>query len=227
MKNIVIVGASSGIGEALLNQLKSEGHHVFTLSRRDVPQSAAHYTWDVTGDVPTLNGLPETLHGLVYAPGTINLKPFNRIKIEDFTKDLEVNVLGAVRIIQALLPNLKAGNASVVLFSTVAATMGMPFHASIATAKGAVEGLTRSLAAELAPHIRVNALAPSLTQTPLAERLLNTPEKLSNAQQRHPLNRVGDPNKIAHWVSFLLSENADFVTGQVLGYDGGMSTLKA
>jgi NAD(P)-dependent dehydrogenase (short-subunit alcohol dehydrogenase family) len=165
---------------------------------------------------------------VAYCPGTIRLKPFQRLTREDFFEDLQVNLLGAVHIIKACLPNLKnsATGASIVLFSTVAVTTGMPFHASIASAKGAVEGLTRSLAAELAPRIRVNAIAPSLTDTPLAASMLSSDEKRQAAAERHPIKRIGSPQDIARMAVFLLSDAANWVTGQVLHVDGGMSTLR-
>lgn len=171
--------------------------------------------------------MPEIIDGLVYCPGTINLKPFHRLKSDDFLTDWQVNFLGAVNIIQSLLPNLKkAENPVIILFSTVAVTTGMPFHSSIAAAKGAIEGFTRSLAAELAPQIRVNCIAPSLTQTSLAEKLLNTTEKMDGASKRHPLQRFGQTADIAEMACFLLSDKAGWITGQVLHVDGGMSTLK-
>lgn len=171
---------------------------------------------------------PEVIDGLVYAPGSINLKPFNRLSIEDFENDFEVNVLGAVKTIQKLLPNLKKSeSASVVLFSSVAAKLGMPFHASISASKSAVEGLMKSLAAELsAQKIRVNAIAPSLTDTNLAATLLSTPEKREASGKRHPLQRLGTADEIAKMVEFLLSENSSWITGQIIGIDGGMSKIK-
>ncbi len=171
--------------------------------------------------------MPEIIDGLVYCPGSITLKPFHRIKAEDFIHDWQVNFMGAVIIIQSLLANLKkAENPGIVLFSTVAVTTGMPFHSSIASAKGAVEGLTRSLAAEFAPRIRVNCIAPSLTQTSLADKLLNTTDKLEGAAKRHPLQRIGQTADMAELACFLLSDKAGWITGQVIHVDGGLSTLK-
>jgi NAD(P)-dependent dehydrogenase (short-subunit alcohol dehydrogenase family) len=183
---------------------------------------------DVRQPPERLDGLPEVLHGMVYCPGTIRLKPFARLTREEFLEDLQVNYLGAAHLIQACLPNLKksASGASILLFSTVAVGIGMPFHASIAGAKGAVEGLTRSLAAELAPRIRVNAIAPSLTDTPLASSLLASEEKRQAAAERHPLKRIGSPQDMARLAVFLLSDAAGWITGQVLHADGGMSALR-
>jgi NAD(P)-dependent dehydrogenase (short-subunit alcohol dehydrogenase family) len=170
--------------------------------------------------------LPEHLDGFVYAPGSINLRPFSGLKPETFAQDMEVNFLAMVRVLQSVLPKLKKSEAaSIVLFSTVAVSVGMPFHTSVAAAKGAVEGFARSLAAELAPKIRVNVVAPSLTDTPLANKFLNNEQKMENAALRHPLKSVGTADQIAQTAAFLLSDKASWTTGQVLGVDGGMSRL--
>ena len=229
-KNILIVGASSGIGHALAELLQAEGANLFTASRR-LPEgiNSQHAAWDVTQPADGIfDQLPEVLHGIVYAPGTINLKPFNRLNVADFQNDFQINVLGAVATIQANLARLrKANGASIVLFSTVAVRTGMGFHASIATAKGAIEGLTLSLAAELAPlKIRCNALAPSLTDTPLAGNLLSSDEKREAGDKRHPLGRVGTPQDLAIFAKLLLSDEGSWVTGQIIGVDGGMGNLK-
>lgn len=233
-KNILVVGASSGIGLATARLLHDGGATLYTASRHLSPELAAlgstHITYDATQPVgAALDALPEVLHGLVYCPGSIKLRPFERVPLDDFRADFELNVLGAVQTLQATAKRLKKaeGGASVVLFSTVAAAVGMSFHASIATAKAAVEGLTRALAAEYAASgLRVNCLAPSLTDTPLAAALLGTPEKAEAGAKRHPLQRVGQPTDLASMAAFLLSDQATFITGQVLAVDGGMGKLK-
>ena len=232
MKNIIIAGAGKGIGLKTAELLQSE-NQLFTISRNNTAELSAlstkFYQLDLVNDnLDTLNDLPETIDGLVYCPGSINLKPFNRLTAQDFLNDFNQNVLGAVSLIQKLLPNLKrSGGASIVLFSTVAAKLGLPFHTSVAASKAAVEGLAKSLAAELASSkIRVNVIAPSLTDTPLAANLLNTEEKKEAAGKRHPLQRVGTAQEMAQLVSFLLSDNSSWITGQVIGVDGGMGSLR-
>ncbi len=223
-KNIVLVGGNSGIGKAVAAQLQENGATIFSYSRTGEGTAAV----DFSTDFEELPGLPEIIDGVVYCPGTINLKPFHRISITDFKQEMEVNFYGAIRLLQACLKGLKKSSSpSVVLYSTVAVQTGMGFHAGIASAKGAVEGLTRSLAAEWAPNkIRVNSIAPSLTETPLASALLSTPEKKEASDKRHPLGRVGKAEDIAEATVFLLSEKSSWMTGQILHLDGGMSHLK-
>ncbi len=223
-KNIILVGGNSGIGKAVAAQLQEDGATIFSYSRTGKGTAAV----DFSTNFEELPGLPEIIDGVVYCPGTINLKPFHRISIADFKQEMEVNFYGAIRLLQACLKGLKKSSSpSVVLYSTVAVQTGMGFHAGIASAKGAVEGLTRSLAAEWAPNkIRVNAIAPSLTETPLASALLSTPEKKEASDKRHPLGRVGRPEDIAEATVFLLSEKSSWMTGQILHLDGGMSHLK-
>lgn len=223
-KNIVIVGGNSGIGKATAELLKAQGANLYLYSKSGVGTTGL----DTSADFEEMPGLPEVIDGVVYAPGTINLKPFHRISVDDFKKEMEVNFFGAVRVLQACLKGLKKSSSpAVVLYSTVAVQTGMGFHAGIASAKGAIEGLTRSLAAEWAPSkIRVNAIAPSLTETPLASALLSTPEKKEASDKRHPLGRVGTAGDIAASTVFLLSPQSSWMTGQILHVDGGMSTLK-
>lgn len=223
-KNVVIVGGNSGIGKATVEILKKQGANLFLYSK----SGEGTITLDTASDFQEMPNLPEVIDGVVYCPGTIILKPFHRISIADFQKELEVNFLGAVRVLQACMKGLKKSDqASVVLYSTVAVQTGMGFHAGISSAKGAIEGLTRSLAAEWAPsHIRVNAIAPSLTDTPLASALLSTEEKKEASNKRHPLGRIGKPEDIASSTVFLLSPQSSWITGQILHLDGGMSSLK-
>lgn len=226
-KNILVVGASSGIGASISKELSEKGANVYTASRSEPSSSGVkHFTLDVSSmDGSELSDLPSELHGLVYCPGTINLKPFQRLKEEDFMNDFQINALGAAKVVQASLRSLKkAKGASIVLFSTVASQVGMSFHASISMAKGAVEGLGKSLAAELAPsHIRANVIAPSLTDTPLAQGLLSSEDKKNASAKRHPLNRVGTTEDMGRLAQFLLSEDGSWITGQVITVDGGLS----
>ncbi len=224
MRNAVIVGATSGIGQATARLLKSEDWNIFSISRS--ADNPSGIPWDVASDIPDLSLIPSEVHALIYCPGTINLKPFKRLTTNDFLTDFEVNVLGAVRIIQGLDSRLKAGNGSVVLCSTVAVGQGMPFHASVAASKGALEGLCRSLAAEYAPSVRFNCIAPSLTDTPLADKLLNSEAKRDASAQRHPLKTIGKAEDVAEMVRLLVSDGGRFITGQTIGMDGGLSTVR-
>lgn len=231
MANYLIIGGSSGIGSALVAQLIEEGHQVFaTYNTHPVTSSfpnLSYYPLNVLDETLNLSFLPEKLDGIVFCPGAIQLKPFARIQPADFIADYHLQVVGAIKVIQGALPALKnAEQASIVLFSTVAVQLGLNFHSLVSASKGAIEGLTKSLAAELAPKIRVNAIAPSLTNTPLASSLLNSDQKMEANAERHPLKRVGKPEDISAMAAFLLSPKTSWMTGQILSVDGGMGTIK-
>lgn len=232
-KNYIIAGGSTGIGLALAQRLLESGARVTVYSRSQgdlAPRSnLTHHLCDFASDELELGSLPNEIHGVVYCPGTINLRSFRSLKLDDFRNDLEVNTIGAIKLLKACQTGLKNGAgdspSAVVLFSTVAVQTGMPMHASIAVAKGAIEGLTLSLAAEWAPHVRVNCLAPALTDTPLASKFLSTPEKRAAMDAKYPLGRVGSPADLANTAMMVLSADNGWMTGQVIGVDGGMSTL--
>ena len=230
MATFLVVGGSSGIGLQVTNQLAAAGHTVHATYNTHVMESVGNVHYhpvNVLDENINLDFLPDSIEGIVYCPGAISLRPFNRIASEDFIKDYNLQVVGAVKVIQAALLKLKESkNGSIVLFSTVAVQLGLNFHSLVASSKGAIEGLTKALAAELAPTIRVNCIAPSLTNTPLAASLLNSDQKIDANAQRHPLKRVGTPLDIANAVEFLLTDKSSWVTGQILAIDGGMSTIK-
>lgn len=233
-RSYLIVGGSSGIGLETIKRLAGMEANIYTISRNKSDSlgdlKVQHLPFDVTSEdyAPFQEFLPETLYGIAYCPGTITLKPFARLTNKDFLNDLEINLLGAVKTIQCAIPALKKSEgASVVLFSTVAARTGLNFHASIASAKAAVEGLALSLAAEYASaNIRFNVIAPSITQTPLAQQLLSNEQKIETSKNRHPLKRIGQPEDLAAMAAFLLSPESNWITGQVIGVDGGLSKLK-
>ena len=232
-KNFVIAGGSKGIGLELVRRLSSAGGSVHVYSRTtgdlSADDQAIHHSCDFGEDAFDASGLPEQIHGVAYCPGTINLRSFRGLTLEDFRHDFEINLMGAVKFLKACMSGLKKGAetepTSVVLFSTVAVGRGLSMHASVAAAKGAVEGLTRSLAAEWAPRIRVNCLAPALTDTPLAANFFSTEEKKMAMAAKYPLARAGRPNDIAAIAQFLLCPENSWITGQVIGVDGGMSNL--
>jgi short-subunit dehydrogenase len=230
MKNYVVIGGSSGMGAAITKQLSASANQVYASYYTHEQTNEAHIQYfylNVMEETLSLDFLPEQIDGLVYCPGSILLKPFLRISPSDFVRDYELQVLGAVKVIQQILPRLKrSSQASVVLFSTVAVQTGFTFHSVVASSKGAIEGLTRSLAAELAHSVRVNCIAPSITDTPLAGNLINTPEKKETNAKRHPLQKIGSPNDLAAMACFLLSDASGWITGQVFPVDGGMSSLK-
>jgi 3-oxoacyl-[acyl-carrier protein] reductase len=228
----LVAGGSRGIGLELVRMLAGSAARIDVWSRSadalPIEGPVRHVPCDVTATDP-LPDPPESIQGAVYCPGTVNLKSFRALSEDDFRRDWEVNLLGAVRFLKACQPRLAGADgdpASVVLFSTVAVGQGMPMHSSVAAAKGAVEGLVRSLAAEWAPKVRVNAIAPALVDTPLVERMLATPEKREAMAARYPLKRVGTAADAAALARFLLSPESGWITGQVLGLDGGMSAVR-
>lgn len=230
-KQFVVVGGSKGMGLGIVKLLVADGHTVTVLSRTadqlDGLEGVKHIELDVTRGEITKDMLPETINGLAYCPGSINLRSFRALKAETYREDFELNVVGAVKVISAGLKALKAvESSSILLFSTVAVAQGMPMHASIAASKGAIEGLARTLAAELAPQVRVNCVAPALTDTPLTERFFSDPDKAAAIGAKYPLGRTGTVDDLAAMGHFLLTDRSSWMTGQVLGVDGGMSAVR-
>ena len=226
MKKILVIGGSKGIGNAIINSLV-QNNKVINISRTAPLLSNSnliHHSCDIlTDDLPEI----EATDTLIYCPGSINLKPISRLKLDDFRNDFEINVIGAVKAIQKYLPILKKGaNPSILLFSTVAAKLGMPFHASVAAAKSAVEGLTKSLGAELAPTIRVNAIAPTVTNTELASKLLRNERLIEGIKERHPLKKFLNPEEVADLATFLTSDKANSISGQIFELDCGIVSFK-
>jgi len=226
MRKIVVVGGSKGIGQAIVTSLVEE-NVVINISRSAPLQPHAnltHYNCDIlTDELPEI----EAVDTLIYCPGSINLKPISRLKLTDFREDFEINVIGAVKAVQKYLPKLKNGNSpSILMFSTVAAKLGMPYHASIAASKAAIEGLAKSLGAELAPNIRVNVIAPTVTETDLAAKLLRNEKMVENITDRHPLKKFLKPNEVADLATFLISEKANSISGQIFELDCGIVSFK-
>lgn len=227
MNNYLIVGGTKGIGKEIVNQLDGNKIIVSRTPQEEVLPNSTYITGDVTDVNFKLDIEIEQLDGVIYCPGTINLRPFTSMKRQDFLNDFEVNLLGAVNILQQSIKYLKKSeNASVVMFSTVAVKLGMPFHSSIAASKAAVEGLTKSLAAEYAPKIRFNCIAPSLTDTDLAKKLLSNEKVRESSLNSNPMKQIGDATDLASLAVWLLSDNAKWFTGQIINFDGGMSSLK-
>ncbi len=221
-----MIGGSHGIGLSMVQQMQKD-NKLFVASRSKdalAGLSVTHIPFDAATDELDLALLPEEIHGFVYCPGSINLKPFKMMSLDTFQEDMQVNFFSMVKVLKTILPKLADG-ASVVLFSTVAVGTGMPFHTSVASAKGAVEGFAKSMAAEFAPRLRVNVIAPSLVDTPLAGRLLNNDKKRDMMADRHPLKRVGTADDIAHIATFLLSDKSTWMTGQIVSVDGGIGSL--
>ncbi|MCH4553531.1 SDR family NAD(P)-dependent oxidoreductase [Aestuariibaculum lutulentum] len=226
MKSVIIIGGSKGIGNAILNQL-IDTHKVINLSRTAPSQqhtNLLHKNYNVlTDELPEI----EAADALIYCPGSINLKPFSRLSIDEFKADFEINVLGAIKVIQHYLPVLRQGkNPSILLFSTVATKLGMPFHTSVAMAKSGVEGLVKSLGAELAPNVRINGIAPSVTDTELASKLLRNEKMIETITERHPLKKLLKPEEVAELAVFLISDKALAMSGQIFQMDNGIVTFK-
>tara|TARA_A100001015_G_scaffold272849_1_gene327754 strand:- start:24 stop:674 length:651 start_codon:yes stop_codon:yes gene_type:complete len=216
MKTLVI-GSNSTIAQALKDNSDRE---FICLARSEG-------NLNLDGDLSELDDVTD-INGLVYFPGTINLKPFTMLKEEDFLNDFKVNVLGAARVVKKVINQLKESEgASVVFISSVAANVGLPFHASIGASKSALEGMARSLAAEYTnAKVCFNVVAPSLTNTKLSTNLLKTDRLIEASKERNPMKEIGDPQKVAKTVDFLLDAHKNWMTGQVIHVDGGMYNLK-
>lgn len=226
MNTVLVVGGSHGIGHALVRQ-QLEHHQVISLSRTSSEIKAPNFN-EYLLDVCTEN-LPEldSLDAIIYCPGSIQLKPISSLKENTLREDFEINVVGGYRVIRQYHRVLKKGaNPSIVMFSSVAVAQGMPFHVSVAAAKGAVEGMVRTLAAEFAPTIRVNAIAPTITDTPLAAGFLRNDKMRDKMKERHPLKRILDVDEVASMASYLISDHAKSITGQIIGIDAGMSIVR-
>ena len=229
MKNYLVIGGSSGIGKEI-SELLSNENIVFSTSRNEINgsnENIRHIKYDVLEDELDPELLPDQIDGFVYCPGTINLRPFRSLKLETFRSDLELNLIGAIKTLQIILPKLQQSpSSSIIFYSTVAVKTGMPFHSSVSSSKSALEGLTKSLAAEFAPKIRVNCIAPSIVNTPLANKFLNTEDKIEKAAARHPLNKIGTAKEIAQLTQYLLDDKSKWITGQIINIDGGISSVK-
>ena len=226
-KTYLFAGASSAIAKETARLLKEKGNRVIGISTKDTNTLYGEFHQIKKYDFSAFPEIADQIDGLVYLPGTINLKLFARLTQAEFVTDFQINTLGAVAFVQAYLNNIKKmPNASIVFLSSVAASIGLPFHSSIAMAKGGIEGLTKALAAEFAPSIRVNCVAPSLVNTPMGDKFINTPDKMEQMKKRNPLQKIGNPTDVANAIVFLLSEESAWVTGQVIAIDGGMSKIK-
>ena len=223
-----MIGGSYGIGLPLVKILNKEFNvHVACRTNDQLQSENVNFIkFDALNDEFDNSLIPDEINGFVYLPGSINLRPFKGLSVEAFKQDLEINLISLIKVLKTVMPKLVAAdNSSIVLMSTVAVKRGMPFHSSVSVSKGAIEGLTKSLAAEYAPKIRVNAVAPSIVDTPLANRFLNNDLKIEKSAQKHPMKRVGNSADIAETINFLLSEKSSWMTGQIIGVDGGTSTL--
>jgi len=227
MRNILIIGGTKGIGKAIVDLLVNE-NNVICMSRNSTEFSHnnySHITFDsIDDEFPDF----EKVDTLIYCPGSINLKPISSLSVEDFRKDFEINVIGAVKAIKKYIPLLKKGlNPSILLFSTVATKLGMPYHASVSASKSAIDGIVKTLGAELAPKIRINAIAPTLTKTELASKILRNDKVVENMIERHPLKKILSPEEVAKMSEFLISENASSISGQIINMDAGIVSFKS
>ena len=227
-KNILVIGGGSLIGQEVISLIQKAGDNPIITSRSEMAiQNGDFFQLDPNEDLSQLDALPESIDGLLYCPGSISLKSLQRMDISDIQEDMRINFEGAFNVVKKVLPNLKKdAGASVVFISSVAATSGMTFHTSISASKSALEGFARSLAAELAPRVAVNCVAPSLTDTPLAASLLSDEKRIKASEERHPLNSIGNPKALAGVIYGLLSAKENWITGQTLSVDGGLSTLR-
>lgn len=226
MKTYIVVGGSRGIGNAIVHTLL-KSYKVINISRIKpelLHNNLTHYDCDIlTNELPEI----DAADGLVYCPGSINLKPIGRLSLDEFRADYEINVIGAVKAIQKYLNIIKNGDhPSIVLFSTVATKLGMPFHASVAAAKSGVEGLVKSLGAELATTLRINAIAPTVTNTDLASKLLRNDKMIENITERHPMKKFLQPQDVANMAEFLLSVKSSSISGQIFEMDYGIVSFK-
>jgi NAD(P)-dependent dehydrogenase (short-subunit alcohol dehydrogenase family) len=229
MKNIVIVGGSSGIGLELVKLFEHNNWNViatyFTNPVED-REFVRYVHFNSLTQLLDSNDFPDCIDGLIYCPGVIKLRQFHRTTTDQFLEDYKIQVLGAINSIQVLLPHLKKSEqASIVLFSSIAASRGFKYHSLVSSSKGAIEGLSKTLAAEFAPIIRVNVIAPSITDTPLAQNFLNSEIKRDFHRKMNPLNKFGSPSDISELAFYLLSEKSSFITGQIFHIDGGISTI--
>ena len=227
MKNIVVIGGTKGIGKAIVSEVV-DNNNVVCLSRNQTDFSHDNYTFHnfdaLVDDYPDF----ESVDCLIYCPGSINLKPISTLSLDDFRNDFELNVIGAVRAIKKYLNLLKkSGSASILLFSTVATKLGMPYHASVSVAKSGIDGLVKTLGSELAPKVRINAIAPTITNTDLASKILRNDKVIENMVERHPLKKILSSNEVAKMASFLISEDASSISGQIFNMDAGIVSFKS
>ena len=227
MGKVLIIGGTKGIGKAIVSEV-IEQHEVVCLSRNIsdfTHNNYKHIKFDVLNDeFPEI----ESLDTLIYCPGTINLKPISSLTLDDFRYDFELNVIGAIKAIKKYLNLLKKSeNPSILMFSTVATKLGMPYHTSVSVSKSGIDGLVKTLGAELAPKIRINAIAPTITNTDLASKILRNEKVIENMIERHPLKKILSPDEIAKMASYLISKNSSSISGQIFNMDAGIVSFKS